>query len=117
VVKALGGMAGVSDQGGQRLMSFTRRHIAQVCEALLPASPALALPEISSRRGSVRWGPRLLLVVPDLSPSWGLRSWSLFGEVEITGSSVAIADNGTFSVEFSAPDKLQVGTPYVPVIT
>jgi len=49
-------------------------------------------------------------MTPDWSPSWGTKVIVFLGDIEITVSLVTMAENGTAGVEFSATNRMQVGT-------
>ncbi len=84
---------------------------------LIPATPALALPEITLSPSSGSVGTRVTVSGTGFESFAGTDINIFFDGVEIAASPLTMPENGTFTASFEVPDDTEPGTAYVKVST
>jgi hypothetical protein len=84
---------------------------------LIPATPALALPEITLSPGSGSVGTQVTVSGTGFESFAGTDINIFFDGAEITASPLTVPENGTFTASFEVPDETEPGTAYVKVTT
>ncbi len=84
---------------------------------LVPATPALALPEITLSPGFGSVGTQVTVSGTGFESFAGTDVNIFFDGVEIAASPLTVPENGTFTTSFEVPDGTEPGTAYVKVTT
>lgn len=84
---------------------------------LVPASPALALPEISLSPASGSVGTEVTIIGNGFESFSGTEISIFFDSVEIAASPLTVPDSGAFTASFEVPDDIEPGTAYVKITT
>ncbi len=84
---------------------------------LIPATPALALPEITLSPSSGSVGTQVTVSGTGFDSFTGTDINIFFDGVEISASPLSVPGNGTFTASFIVPDNAESGTAYVSVTT
>lgn len=84
---------------------------------LIPATPALALPEITLSPGSGSVGTQVTVSGTGFESFAGTDINIFFDDEEIPASPLSMPENGTFTASFEVPDDTEPGTAYVKVTT
>jgi hypothetical protein len=84
---------------------------------LIPATPALALPEITLSPGFGSVGTQVTVSGTGFESFAGTDINIFFDGAEIAASPLTVPENGTFTASFEVPDETEPGTAYVKVTT
>jgi hypothetical protein len=102
---------------GSMLRIFALALALSLLLVLIPATPALALPEITISPGSGSVGTQVTVSGSGFESFAGTEINIFFDGVEIAASPLTVPENGTFSTRFEVPDGTDPGTTYVRVTT
>jgi len=84
---------------------------------LVPATPALALPEITLSPTSGSVGTEVTVSGTGFESFKGTEISILFDNVEIAASPLTVPESGSFTASFEVPDDTEPGTAYVKITT
>ena len=84
---------------------------------LVPATPALALPEISLSSNSGSVGTEVTVSGTGFESFRGTEISIFFDNVEIAASPLTVPESGAFTASFEVPDDIEPGTAYVKITT
>ena len=84
---------------------------------LVPATPALALPEISLSPNSGSVGTEVTVSGTGFESFRGTEISIFFDNVEIAASPLTVPESGAFTASFEVPDDIEPGTAYVKITT
>ena len=83
--------------------------------ALIPATPALALPEITLSPTSGSIGTEVTITGTDFASFKNTELTILFNNSEIDASPLTVPASGSFTTTFTVPDDAEAGTAYIKV--
>ncbi|MDD5509540.1 MAG: IPT/TIG domain-containing protein [Dehalococcoidales bacterium] len=83
--------------------------------ALIPAAPALALPDITLSPSSGSIGTEVTITGTDFASFKNNELTILFDNSEIDASPLTVPESGNFTATFTVPDDAEAGTAYVKV--
>ena len=83
--------------------------------ALMPAAPALALPDITLSPSSGSIGTEVTITGTDFASFKNTELTILFDNSEIDASPLTVPESGNFTITFTVPDDAEAGTIYVKV--
>jgi len=83
--------------------------------ALIPATPALALPEITLSPTSGSIGTEVTITGTDFASFKNTELTILFNNSEIDASPLTVPESGSFTTTFTVPDDAEAGTAYIKV--
>ena len=97
------------------LRSMAIAAVLSSAAALIPATPALALPEITLSPASGSIGTEVTITGTDFASFKNTELTILFDNREIDASPLTIPESGSFTTTFTVPDDAEPGTAYVKV--
>jgi len=97
------------------LCSIVIAAVLSSAAALIPATPAFALPEITLSPASGSIGTEVTITGTDFASFKNTELTILFDNSEIDTSPLTIPESGSFTTTFTIPDDAEPGTAYVKV--
>jgi hypothetical protein len=104
-------------KSGRMLRILALALLLSLAVVLVPATPVLALPEITLSPSSGSVGTEVTVNGTGFESFSGTEISIFFDNVEIAASPLTVPDNGAFTVSFEVPDDIEPGTAYVKVTT
>lgn len=89
--------------------------ILSAAAALIPATPVLALPDITISPTSGSIGTEVTIAGTDFTSFKNTELTILFNDNEIDASPLTVPESGNFTTTFTVPDDAEAGTAYVEV--
>ena len=99
------------------LRSIAIAAVLSSAAALIPATPALAQPEVILSPASGSIGTEVTITGTDFASFKNTTVIILFNNWEIDASPLTVPENGSFTTTFAVPDDAEPGTAYVKVKT
>jgi len=97
------------------LRSIAIAAVLSSAAALIPATPAFALPEITLSPASGSIGTEVTITGTDFASFKNTELTILFDNSEIDASPLTVPESGSFTTTFTVPDDAEPGTAYVKV--